>query len=67
MEFKKFKTFLFSRGETYDKASKKIGIAISSFSKKINGQASWDYRELSKIKKVYELDDSTFIEFFFNK
>lgn len=66
-DFKKFKNYLFSINEKYEDAANKIGIAVSSFTNKINGKTSWTYEELQKIRLTYNLTNSAFISIFFDK
>ena len=66
-DFKKFKNYLFVNNERYEDAASKIGIAISSFAKKINGKTSWTYEELQKIRQTYKLTDEEFIDIFFDE
>lgn len=65
-EFKKLKNFLFSINENYETACKKLDMSISSFSNKINGRASWDYRDLLKIKDTYNLTSDELVSIFFD-
>lgn len=54
-EFRKIKALLYEKNITQLECAKKLGIAVSTLNRKLNGECDWKLGECIIISKMFEL------------
>ena len=65
-KFIKIKSLLLEQGDTYRDLARILGRSVSTVQLRINGERSWEWEELQKIRLHYKLSDERFLSIFFN-
>lgn len=65
-KFVKIKSLLIEEGDTYQDFARILGRSVSTVQLRINGERSWEWEELQKIRLHYKLSDERFLSIFFN-
>ena len=65
-KFIKIKSLLIEQRDTYRDLAKILGRSVSTVQLRINGERSWEWEELQRIRLHYKLSDERFLSIFFN-
>lgn len=64
-KFNKIRSLLMENGDTYKDLAILLDKSVSTIQQRINGQRSWEWEELQKIRLHYNLSDARFLSIFF--